>query len=400
MATRTLAAGGGNWATTGTWVEGFAPVAGDVVTCSGVSAALTVAASAACASIDFTGYTGTFQIGAAKSLTCTGPVKFASGMTLSSGGTGAALILNGALTLTCAGQTLPFGLTLQGANTYTLADDCHVQLPLSIGNGSSNIVLNGNSLFAETATLSFATSGTISGTTVLKVVGPSGGTCTMNPASAATIQINVTFIGGSNSIDMGTGNTYKANTGTWLYTSGTFTANTSTLSVSGSMTLTLGSSAHLNNMTISAAATVTLGADLYVDGTMTLPNADAGFSGAFDVYAVTLANTTIATSTRTWTFVSGQTLYVGKADGSSGGMTIAGLSATVRAKFQSSSTPTQFKLVLRNGGTQSIGLADFTDCNAALGQPLYSYTGSISNCAQVFGTFPTVRRQPRAGLGI
>jgi hypothetical protein len=62
MATRTIANGGGNYNSTGTWVEGAVPTSADDVVATGTSGNLTVNVSSACRSIDLTGYTGTLAI--------------------------------------------------------------------------------------------------------------------------------------------------------------------------------------------------------------------------------------------------------------------------------------------------------------------------------------------------
>ena len=54
MAVRTIAAGGGNWNATATWVEGIVPMLGDTVFAAVTSGQLTVNVASACTSIDFT----------------------------------------------------------------------------------------------------------------------------------------------------------------------------------------------------------------------------------------------------------------------------------------------------------------------------------------------------------
>jgi hypothetical protein len=60
MATRTIANGGGNWSSTGTWAEGTVPTSADDVIATGTSGNLTIDVTAVCRSIDLTGYVGTF----------------------------------------------------------------------------------------------------------------------------------------------------------------------------------------------------------------------------------------------------------------------------------------------------------------------------------------------------
>lgn len=56
---RTIANGGGNWSSTGTWVEGSVPTAANCVVATGTSGNVTIDVNAFARSIDLTGYTGT-----------------------------------------------------------------------------------------------------------------------------------------------------------------------------------------------------------------------------------------------------------------------------------------------------------------------------------------------------
>lgn len=93
MATRTIAAGGGNWSAVGTWVEAAVPTAADEVVATGASGQLTIDTAAVCRSIDLTGYVNTLTISPTSSLTVgdatlpTGSValKFPTGMTVACG---------------------------------------------------------------------------------------------------------------------------------------------------------------------------------------------------------------------------------------------------------------------------------------------------------------------------
>ena len=64
MATRTIANGGGAWATAGTWVENAVPTAADNVVATGTSGALSIGAAAVCRSMDLTNYASTLTHGA------------------------------------------------------------------------------------------------------------------------------------------------------------------------------------------------------------------------------------------------------------------------------------------------------------------------------------------------
>ncbi|OGZ63144.1 MAG: hypothetical protein A2639_03020 [Candidatus Staskawiczbacteria bacterium RIFCSPHIGHO2_01_FULL_34_27] len=58
-ATRTIADGGGNWNSTGTWVEGAVPTSADDVVATATSGNLTINAAATARSFDLTGYVRT-----------------------------------------------------------------------------------------------------------------------------------------------------------------------------------------------------------------------------------------------------------------------------------------------------------------------------------------------------
>ena len=63
MATRTISNAGGNWNTTGAWVEGAVPTAADEVVATATSGNLNITAAAVCRSLNLTGYTGVLAHG-------------------------------------------------------------------------------------------------------------------------------------------------------------------------------------------------------------------------------------------------------------------------------------------------------------------------------------------------
>lgn len=62
MAVRTISDAGGNWNDTAAWVEGAVPTNADDVVATATSGNLTLNVNGYCRSIDFTGYTGTFNM--------------------------------------------------------------------------------------------------------------------------------------------------------------------------------------------------------------------------------------------------------------------------------------------------------------------------------------------------
>src|ERR1035437_9085756 len=111
MATRTIANGGGSWATTGTWVENVVPILGDTVLCNASSGQLTISAAAACTSIDFTSYTNTLTLNA--TLTVSGNVTLVAAMTITTSAGTPILSVNATTsTLTTNGLAFPYTLNI------------------------------------------------------------------------------------------------------------------------------------------------------------------------------------------------------------------------------------------------------------------------------------------------
>jgi len=111
MAVRTIAAGGGNWNATATWMEGIVPVLGDTVFAAVTSGQLTVNVASACTSIDFTNYTNTLTMNA--TLSVGGNVTLVAAMTVTGTGT---LSITAAATITSNGKTWSGALTLWGGS--------------------------------------------------------------------------------------------------------------------------------------------------------------------------------------------------------------------------------------------------------------------------------------------
>lgn len=382
MALRTLKATGGNWNSTGTWNEGVVPVAGDTVTCSG-GGNLTVTATAACASLDFTGFSNTFTINNLQTLTLTSTFTMVSGMSVA--GTGS-ITLNGTLTVTFGGKTPSWNFTLQGANTYTLADNARC-VNLTVGSGSNAITVNGNQ-WTSSGVFTLGTGGIASGTTKYVLTGTSW-------TGTGTLQNNIDI---NTAGTMSIGSSVKYNTGTLHIVAGSINTTT-VLSFTGSMSLNMDGfnpSGSLFNVTITVAATITnLSATGY--STLTLPNANVTFAGAFDIGCGKLTNA--SSNGRTYTFVSGQILNVG----------VFNIQSSLQSTHNSivASTPgSQIKLKIDPGtyspSSQNAIYVDLTDVDATLGNACVVYGGTQSNCLNCFTTAPIPAcRQPtqRAVIG-
>lgn len=274
MATRTIANGGGNWSSTGTWVEGVVPVLGDAVVATATSGQLTVdITTAACTSIDFTNYTNTFTISSGQQLAVSGTVKFVAGMT--SAGTGTLRVL-ATSTLTSGGITFAGTLSLGGTSqTYTLGDAWIVSGGL-IFNGTTAVSLTGafNISVAGGLTMTTTSTGTVSATIILNGTGTWSGTAalrnnlTINTAGTITVSGNVRY-----------------DTGTLTYTAGTVTTTGSNLIVATTATLNT-NGISWNDVTLSGNGTnITLTSNMLVTKLLTLGTSTAAFNinGAFTI---------------------------------------------------------------------------------------------------------------------
>ncbi len=300
MATRTIANAGGNWSSTGTWVEGQVPTASDDVVATGTSGALVLDATGNCQSIDFTNYTSTFtqnanidlNIGSASG----GAFKTVAGMTLvnlggghfnfvstsNNGGAGWPITTGGKLMGHCVFNGVGSKWTLQ--DTFTATGSTQ-QTTLTNGtldtNGqtvtwgafvSSNSNVRTISLGSSSLTLN-VTSGTawaVTTSTNLTVnagtstITCSGSTSTFQAGSTALTYNNVAFTGASRAtLTSGIANQVYNNitrTGT-AATTDEFSIG-SNITVNGTFTVTGNSVVNrmlLDNSTVAAARTITVG---------------------------------------------------------------------------------------------------------------------------------------------
>lgn len=240
MATRTIAAAGGNYGDIATWVEGVVPTAADAVVClpAGASGALVVNVASVALSVDFTNYTNTFS--GSSTLMVSGSVTLVAAMAFSYTGI---LSINATGTLTSAGKTIT-GLTLANP-TITLADAA-IATTLTFNN--TTIILNGSSI---TCTNLIATTAT-SGTTTITATNWSGLGQVANTLTIAT--------GGSITGGVGYG------TGTLTLTNSTINTESSTITIGLTCTLNT-NGCKINNITCFLQGTITNNSVLNVYGT-------------------------------------------------------------------------------------------------------------------------------------
>lgn len=148
MATRTISPAGGNYNSTGTWVEGIIPTLSDSIVSTATSGNLTVTDARAALSIDFTNYVGTFTVNAGVTLSMYGNLTFVAGMTIA--GTGIIEFTANA-NLTSNGKIFTGSFSFSGSRTLTLLDDARIK-SLSSPNAVMTTTINGFSLYTENFT--------------------------------------------------------------------------------------------------------------------------------------------------------------------------------------------------------------------------------------------------------
>lgn len=241
MAVRTIAAGGGNWNATGTWMEGIVPVLGDNVFAAVSSGQLTINVASACTSIDFTNYTNTLTSNA--TLTVTGNVTLVAAMTIAGIG---ALTISATSTLTSNGK-IWLGAMNFNAGPFTLADNWIVNGTVT-WNANGSLLLSNILTCMGNFTLTQAPNPTSTATIVLGGTGTWSGTFAVR---GITLQINTT---GKITIS----GTVNRGIGTLEYIAGTVITAGSTLNISAAATLINMDKIAWNIVTVTAGTTVTM----------------------------------------------------------------------------------------------------------------------------------------------
>lgn len=348
MATRTISNAGGNWASIGTWVEGAVPLSTDAVVATATSGNVTINSAVVCQSANFTNYVGTLSCSGG-SLTPSGSVTLASGMTISGTSTQLIYQTSGA-TLTCNGKTWGGDWKLNAGFTFNCGDACSIAGALLCTGGT--MVLNGQTL-SVAGGITMTT--TLSGTTAITLT---GGTWSGN----AVLKNNLTLAG-----NVTVSGTVGYSTGTLTYSSGTITTSGSTINVAlGTTFNTNGMS--WNNITVSSSTTVTLNS-LLSASTLTLSSSTSGFNGTAGFTVATLAG---ATAGITYTFQINNTYTI------TSSITATGTSGS-KITFKSNSAGTQTNIVLQSGATQDLSFVSATDVNSSGGQTFWTFKGTLSN---------------------
>lgn len=277
MATRTIAATGGNWSSTSTWVEGFVPTSSDdvVALAGGLSGQLTLDTTGNCQSINFTNYTAIFTWSGQ-----TLNVGSASGGAVNLTGAAASMVNNGStiLNLVSTSNNSGSGWPITTAGTLFM--------PACTFNGvGGQWQLQDSFTLPATRTLTL-TNGTLdtNGKACswgLFALGTGTKTLTLGASTITMTGAGTSWSASTN----GAGFTVNAGTSTIqsAITSTTFAGNGKTyynLIFTGTGTNTISGANTFNNLTITPAAAtnggLTLQADTIINGTFTVTGSNSG----------------------------------------------------------------------------------------------------------------------------
>lgn len=250
MATRTISNTGGNWSSTGAWVEGSVPTSADAVVATATSGPLTVTAGATCLSLVLTGYTSTMNI--------TGGLTVASTITLAGTVTASATTHTltwgsaGTHVFTSNGIAWPCALYLTAASTHTITGALSIAGLLTLSPGTRAV--SGSAL-----TLSGGMYDMTSTTTFNMIVTVTGGTLSANGTNVGATCPEIKLAG---TVFIGTFWGIKACRLT--YVSGTVATGGSTLYLLGACTVDTGGSVTWGTVTPALTGSCALASDMHI----------------------------------------------------------------------------------------------------------------------------------------
>ena len=275
MANRFWVGGGtGNYNSTTNWSASSGGASGASVPttaddvffdASSGSGTATINVASNCASLNLTGFGGSFVF--TNNLTVNGTtLNFGSGgYTVSVAGN---LRLLTAMTITSNGTTFGGNVDFAGAVTFTLADNMSVSGNVIFSSAVTQ-TLNGNVL-SIVGNLIHSNQSIVTGTTSFVL----GGTGTWSHPSTGIIRNNLT-INTAGTITLGTNIRY--NTGILTYTAGTVVTAGSTLNIAAATTLNT-NGVTWNNIITSFNGAITLGSNLTLTGTLTISSTTLSFT--------------------------------------------------------------------------------------------------------------------------
>jgi hypothetical protein len=371
--------GGGNWASA-VWTSIIGdqvgctgatghPIAGDTATLNATSGNITIAAAAAAATIDETGYTGTLAFGT-QNLTLTAASKIGGAMTNTSGfivttgnitllstatGTFPTIEQNGAVTFISGGFTWPGAFRFNNATNATLNGNW-ITSGLTTFAAASNLIVTSAETYTTNGGLTMTSATGTSGSLATIILG--GGT--WSSSANASVSNSLNFAGNVTV----SGNVYYK-TGEIQYISGTPITTGSTLNLTGTSTISTNGMVWNNITGPTTTMILNLVSNLVASGKILL-QAQTTFSGADDI---TTSNFTVAsTATITISLAAKQRLNVTNAISIVGNGNI-----TVKSGTVSSPTYISYYGVKAN---QDIGNVNFTDVTAGA-QRLYNQRAGV-----------------------
>lgn len=341
MATLTIANGGGNWNSTGTWVEGAVPSALDDVVATATSGNVTINVAAACRSIDLTNYTGT--------------------------------LTHNAFTLTIGTSTANGTKALvfpSSGWTYTLSDTVNSAIAFSSTVASTTLTVDFGA--KTTGSVSFSADAT-SGYQLVS----HGFTC---GASAIVTHTQGTLDTNGQTCSWGSFNSNNSNTRTLLLGASALTLTSTTTAWDTTTTTGLTFNAGTSTITIggsgSSGTTATMNA-----GSLTYSTVAFAVSGTWLLTALNGSNPTFANFTVTGQANAGAVLSLGTSITVTTALTLNGNSATQnRLLIKSSAVGTQ--RTITNNGSATFSNLDLQDIAGAgtASWNLSAITGKSGDC--------------------
>ena len=379
MANRTISNAGGHWSSNATWVEGSPPDNTMDVVATGTSGPVDIdTTTCVCKSMVLTGYTALMTFTAAKVLTVSGNVTFASTHTLTGTGT---LKVNAAATLTSGTLTFPGALTISVAATIAWGDNWTVTGTVTQDTGAG--VWNGNQITANT---SLTATTAISGTTLI-VMGGTGTISTGGSSVAISNPITINTLGtitiGAN-IAIGTGCVFTWIAGIISGTSGTniWTRGNATFDLKGTA---------LPTFRFNVSATITLLSNF--KATYLSISTTATFSGAFNVECDYFQDEfSFVNGGARLIMQSGTTIQVNKTSYISGDAYISPTLILIASSIASS--PINF-VFLGTANNWICTQMNFTDVNmtGSVMSPMPNYWGgALTRCTGIVNYVPTDRK--------
>ena len=262
---------GTNWGTVGDWSSTPSPsytavaavptVTDDVIFEAASGNCIVNSINRVCKSISFATYTNTIQM--TFNITVSGSVTFGASMNVHATGSGI-MIMNATGTLTSNGYIWPNEFRFNGTNlTYTIASDMTFGGVLSTTGAVTAVTLAG----ARTITCN-------SGVTVTAPVFLGGAGTTIRIAGGTTSGnfFNCDLVLYSGTITLS--GTLTKSGASFIYTAGTVTATSCLLSLSGAVTVSLGSNVVFGGgCAIASSGVYTFNDDLWIAGTLSLTGA-------------------------------------------------------------------------------------------------------------------------------